>query len=259
MKNCVEARNEEAPEIRQSIGRTARKVTLRRALARTLVGALGATMVGTLTFGLGAPSASASTSPSAAVSNWGYDENWLSQRSGSVPSDWAPPIVIGSGEWEIGMDTLPVLVTPAPLPPPLTPAERATERAGRSVQAASRSGNGMLGPDVLCGLTVPGHQLRCDAAAGLEQAIADGMPTSELTDTYRPFDAQVRAKAQKPVLAATPGTSNHGWGLAIDIHGATQSWLRANGAKYGWVQPSWALPGGSKPESWHFEFVGIRE
>jgi hypothetical protein len=27
------------------------------------------------------------------------------------------------------------------------------------------------------------------------------------------------------------------------------------GAEFGWINPDWALPGGSKPEPWHWEFV----
>ena len=62
-------------------------------------------------------------------------------------------------------------------------------------------------------------------------------------------------------LAAVPGTSNHGWGVAVDFAcGAEQfgsagyRWLKANGPKYGWTHPSWAEPGGSRPEPWHWEY-----
>jgi hypothetical protein len=32
------------------------------------------------------------------------------------------------------------------------------------------------------------------------------------------------------------------------------AWLAANGRDYGWVNPPWAQPGGSRPEPWHWEF-----
>ena len=68
-------------------------------------------------------------------------------------------------------------------------------------------------------------------------------------------------KASKGGLAATPGKSNHGWGLAVDISNlggegsAKHAWLRANAPAYGWDHPSWARSGGSKPEAWHWEYV----
>lgn len=57
--------------------------------------------------------------------------------------------------------------------------------------------------------------------------------------------------------AARPGTSNHGWGLALDINmnrngaashqSATYKWLNANGPKYGFND---AVP----HEDWHWEY-----
>jgi LAS superfamily LD-carboxypeptidase LdcB len=69
---------------------------------------------------------------------------------------------------------------------------------------------------------------------------------------------------------ARPGTSNHGWGRAIDVVDTTTSkahilkcsdpqfaWLRDNGARYGWVLPSWARCGSRTQEPWHFEWAGL--
>lgn len=84
-----------------------------------------------------------------------------------------------------------------------------------------------------------------------------------ITDAYRDYLGQVAAKAAKGDLAATPGTSNHGLGLAVDLGAGINSfgtaqynWMADNAAKYGWVNPSWAQQSGSKPEPWHWEFVG---
>ena len=81
-----------------------------------------------------------------------------------------------------------------------------------------------------------------------------------ITDSYRPYAAQVPA-GTKPHLAAIPGTSNHGWGLAVDLDDPIAGgdspeyvWLRLHGPDYGWDNPSWAQLGGAKPEPWHFEF-----
>lgn len=59
---------------------------------------------------------------------------------------------------------------------------------------------------------------------------------------------------QKPdtAVAAVPGTSNHGWGLAIDIasaFGDRLAWLEANAVRFGW---SWeTVPS----EPWHIRYV----
>tara|TARA_B100000900_G_scaffold207250_2_gene175747 strand:- start:1341 stop:2471 length:1131 start_codon:yes stop_codon:yes gene_type:complete len=90
-----------------------------------------------------------------------------------------------------------------------------------------------------------------------------------LTDHYRTYEVQVSLKRKKPKLAARPGTSNHGWGLAFDfnhidseygISGGKQGfestvykWLKANAPTYNFHNPSWAVEGGSNPEPWHFE------
>lgn len=84
-----------------------------------------------------------------------------------------------------------------------------------------------------------------------------------VTDGYRSFRQQQVTKALKGGLAAVPGTSNHGLGLAVDLGGGINSfdtaeyqWMLVNAGKWGWVNPTWAQRGGSKPEPWHWEFVG---
>ncbi len=59
--------------------------------------------------------------------------------------------------------------------------------------------------------------------------------------------------------AAIPGTSNHGWGKAVDLHDASGGlpttsaayrWLMANAGRYGFNHPA------GVNESWHWEWVG---
>ena len=59
--------------------------------------------------------------------------------------------------------------------------------------------------------------------------------------------------ATQPPAAAQPGTSNHGWGLAVDCPFAdAQAWLMRNGHRYGWSHDEGARVG----EPWHFRYVG---
>ncbi|MDX6287585.1 MAG: peptidoglycan DL-endopeptidase CwlO [Frankiales bacterium] len=129
--------------------------------------------------------------------------------------------------------------------------------------------NGRIPESALCPLWgAPGHRLRADAANGFNKmsrtyAAHFGSPIC-VTDSYRSYAEQVRLKEAKPDLAATPGTSNHGWGLATDLCGgiqtdgtATNTWLRQNAGRFGWFHPSWGDPGGSGPyEPWHWEYAG---
>lgn len=128
--------------------------------------------------------------------------------------------------------------------------------------------NGNLDPASLCPLwAAPGHRLRADAAAAFdrmsrEHARTAGSPLC-VTDSYRSYSEQVAVYQRTPELAAVPGSSNHGWGLAVDLCGGVQTfgtpayrWMKAHAGRFGFGHPSWAEPGGSKPEAWHWEFHG---
>jgi cell wall-associated NlpC family hydrolase len=127
--------------------------------------------------------------------------------------------------------------------------------------------NGLIPPSAMCDLGAAGHRLRCDAAAAWRAMAAAYAADfgSELciTDSYRTYAGQVRLYAQKPALAAVPGTSNHGWGLATDLCGGIQSfgtpqyrWMVANAGRFGWLHPEWADPGNGREEPWHWEYAG---
>jgi D-alanyl-D-alanine carboxypeptidase len=136
-------------------------------------------------------------------------------------------------------------------------------------RVSSNAVNGELPSSSLCTLWNPKHRLRADAAVALAKLnIAYKQEFGNdicLTDSYRTISEQRRLRAVKPALAAVPGTSEHGWGLAVDLcdgvesgSGARFQWLRANAAAYGWQNPDWAQVGGGGPhEPWHWEyFVG---
>ena len=54
-------------------------------------------------------------------------------------------------------------------------------------------------------------------------------------------------------LAAKPGTSDHGWGRALDLDldAKAQAWMRANGDRYGFVEDT-------PREPWHWVFTPSR-
>lgn len=129
--------------------------------------------------------------------------------------------------------------------------------------------NGMLPEDALCPLWgTSGQVLQADAAAAFnamshEYAAQFAAPIC-VTDSYRSYDEQVSVKAAKPTLAATPGMSNHGWGVATDLCDGIESftspqhaWMLANAMRFGWFHPAWAEPTGVKPEPWHWEYAGV--
>jgi hypothetical protein len=136
---------------------------------------------------------------------------------------------------------------------------RATPADGPELAAQQAGDNGRLPSTAL--VEVAGVRLAHDAAAAMAALIAharrDGANIA-LTDGYRTYEQQVEVKARKPRLAATPGSSMHGWGLAVDVdlRVTDLGWLHEHAATYGWVNPPWAQPHGSKPEPWHWEFVG---
>ena len=128
--------------------------------------------------------------------------------------------------------------------------------------------NGQVPRSALCSLRgEPGESLRPRAAASFNAlSLAfekdNGRPLC-VTDSYRSYDEQVAVKASRGRWAATPGRSEHGLGLAVDLCGGVDRfgttahrWMQSNAPRFGWVHPSWAQANGSLPEPWHWEFTG---
>lgn len=119
-------------------------------------------------------------------------------------------------------------------------------------------GNGRIPQNRMVDIPQRGHRLYAPAALSwtnlVAAARADGIEM-RITDSYRSYEQQVDLVRRKGLyseggLGATPGTSNHGWGLAVDVDvrdPATQEWLQVNGPRFGWVE---AVP----REPWHWEF-----
>jgi murein DD-endopeptidase MepM/ murein hydrolase activator NlpD len=124
--------------------------------------------------------------------------------------------------------------------------------------------NGLIPAGKLCAIG-SGHMLRCDAAAAylrLASAYRSQFGKSLcITDSYRSYASQVSLYQRKPSLAALPGTSNHGWGVAVDLCGGVDKynttqyhWMKSHAPAYGWLHPAWADQGGNREEPWHWEF-----
>jgi hypothetical protein len=140
--------------------------------------------------------------------------------------------------------------------------------AACSGKSTDGQANGNLDPGSLCPLWMaPGQRLRADAATAFNKmskyhASTVGSPLC-VTDSYRSYSQQVELYHRKPGLAAVPGTSEHGWGKAVDFCGGIENtgssaynWMKANAGRFGWIHPDWAEPSGSRPEPWHWEFNG---
>jgi len=129
--------------------------------------------------------------------------------------------------------------------------------------------SGCLGSSNLKSIGVGNNVLAKEAADAFIK-MTDDMPSNlkskiQMGGAYRPLNIQCNIfdwgkyestgkrvkKGTSSTPAAYPGTSNHGWGRAIDISPSdVQNWIRENGTKYGWC---W---GEVKSEPWHFTFCG---
>jgi LAS superfamily LD-carboxypeptidase LdcB len=118
-------------------------------------------------------------------------------------------------------------------------------------------GNGKIPTEALGRVGSTNHKLWAPAAENLnrmiEDAERDGVKIG-ITDSYRPYAEQVDLARRKGLysqggLAAKPGTSEHGWGMAtdLDLNGKALSWMRKNAGNYGFVEN---VP----RESWHWAY-----
>jgi hypothetical protein len=136
----------------------------------------------------------------------------------------------------------------------------ATQNFGEPQKTGS---NGNLDQAQLVSVGQGNHKLQPSAAAAYEAMVQaakqDGVSWS-ITDSYRSYASQVKVAQEKGLysqggLAARPGTSNHGWGTALDLGGGANSkgtkqndWLMANAGRFGFS----TIP----REPWHWEYKG---
>ena len=118
-------------------------------------------------------------------------------------------------------------------------------------------GNGRIPANALESIGRGGHRLWSPAADAFKAMTAaarqDGV-TIGVTDSYRSYDQQVDLARRKGLysqggLAAKPGTSEHGWGLSLDLDlgSKAQAWMRKHAGEYGFKEN---VP----REPWHWTF-----
>jgi hypothetical protein len=139
---------------------------------------------------------------------------------------------------------------------PLNTVKPAEMPAVPITEAMRAAGNGRI-PDSMLSPIGEGQRLAKPSAGAFlrMQAAArkDGV-TIGITDSYRSYDEQVDVAARKGIYgqggwAAVPGTSNHGWGMALDLDldDSAQAWMRENGWRYGFYED---VP----DEPWHWTY-----
>ena len=145
-----------------------------------------------------------------------------------------------------------------PAPTRARPPTTGTSIKGRiTVPAALRQfGNGRIPASALTSIGIGIHRLYAPASQAFTQmraaAATEGVQIG-VTDSYRSYATQVDLARRKGLyknggLAATPGTSNHGWGMAVDVDTNSRGtqWLRAHASRFGFA----TIP----REPWHWEY-----
>jgi muramidase (phage lysozyme) len=112
-------------------------------------------------------------------------------------------------------------------------------------------------PDTGSGYTIAGVKDEQGRPAVFSQKAADafGRMMSDSKGVVKGSDiasSQRSPKKNKDVEGAP--NSNHLYGNALDIHGSSQTWMRANGKKYGWNINDYDGSHGG-----HFDFKGYKE
>lgn len=110
------------------------------------------------------------------------------------------------------------------------------------------------------------HWLDKGPAESYLRMIADGLPVV-ITSAGRTFAEQKRlydrwkAGIFKTTGAVSPPGSvwsRHEVGNAVDVPEPARAWMHKHGAKYGWINPSWAKKKATY-EPWHFEYDASKD
>lgn len=120
-------------------------------------------------------------------------------------------------------------------------------------------GNGQIPPSQLVPIPGTDERMWAPAAEAFTRMRADARRQGidlPVSDAYRPLHDQHRLADELGLyseggLAAHPGTSQHGWGRAVDLDLTDEAlaWMRQNAHRYGFTEPV-------AREPWHWEFHG---
>lgn len=201
----------------------------------------------------------------------------------TVFTDYGPAlkVAVPAGAWRLGAGVDAVAEPPRPTPEQVAEQRRRTHeeqvradaraeadrmRARAAVVDVTDFPNGVIPAEYLCAVPwTDSHRLECSAAADLvlldaEYRLDHDGAHIPFTDSYRTLQGQYDCRDRKGSMCATPGTSNHGWGTAVDFAGGVETfgsdaywWMDEHAPAFGWVHPAWAKPWGSNPEAWHWE------
>jgi D-alanyl-D-alanine carboxypeptidase len=141
---------------------------------------------------------------------------------------------------------------------PTAGAQKTYQLNGKGVPVElAQYGNGKIPANALEQVGGTRHKLWAPAAQSLTSMIADAKSQGVnigITDSYRPYAEQVDLARRKGLysqggLAAKPGTSEHGWGMAtdLDLNGKALTWMKENAGKYGFIN-------NVSRESWHWAY-----
>lgn len=138
-----------------------------------------------------------------------------------------------------------------------------------------------MDPVYIGSTTYGAHWLDRPAAESWQRMVRDGCPAAGITDAGRTQQEQIDAFLSRyrvqwigngpfgdvrwwngvryarfqGAAVAVPGSyqARHTYGRALDLNGATKAWVRANGARYGWIKDLVAN------EDWHIEYQPARD
>jgi hypothetical protein len=124
----------------------------------------------------------------------------------------------------------------------------------------AKYGNGRIPTGELESIGIGEHRMWSPAAeafTAMRTAAAGAGVTIGVTDSYRNYDQQVDLARRKGLykdggLGAVPGTSEHGWGRAVDVdvNGVGLAWMRSHAAAFGFTE-------NTPREPWHWGFEGV--
>lgn len=147
---------------------------------------------------------------------------------------------------------------PAPAPWIQNSAPPAARNSG-APPGLERFANGQIPTEYLAAIPGTNEHMWGPAAAAFTRMRADARAAGidlPVIDAYRPLEDQHRLARELGLYseggwAAVPGTSQHGWGRAIDLEldDRALNWMRTNAGRYGFIE---TVP----REPWHWEFHG---